>query len=58
MKDLDIPGIAIGIVRGDQVVYTQGYGVADDAGRAMTPDYALPDRIPGKSLHCTGHHAS
>lgn len=38
MKDLDIPGVAIGIVRGDQVVYTQGYGVADDAGRAMIPD--------------------
>ncbi|MBL8091778.1 MAG: beta-lactamase family protein [Anaerolineales bacterium] len=38
MKDLDIPGVAIGIVRGDQVVYTQGYGVADDAGRAMTSD--------------------
>jgi CubicO group peptidase (beta-lactamase class C family) len=38
MKELDIPGVAIGIVRGDQVVYTQGYGVADDAGRAMTSD--------------------
>ncbi|MFZ6019567.1 MAG: serine hydrolase domain-containing protein [Chloroflexota bacterium] len=38
MKDLDIPGIAIGIVRGDQVVYTQGYGVADDTGRAMQSD--------------------
>ena len=38
MKDLDIPGVAIGILRGDQVVYTQGYGVADNAGRAMTPD--------------------
>lgn len=38
MKDLDIPGVAIGIVRGDQIVYTQGYGVADNAGRTMTPD--------------------
>lgn len=38
MKGLGIPGVAIGIVRGDQVVYTQGYGVADNAGRAMTPD--------------------
>ena len=38
MKDLDIPGVAIGIVRGDQVVYTKGYGVADDAGRTMTAD--------------------
>lgn len=38
MSELDIPGVAIGIVRGDQIVYTQGYGVADDAGRAMTSD--------------------
>lgn len=38
MKDLGIPGVAIGIVRGDQIVYTQGYGVADDTGRAMTSD--------------------
>ncbi|MEW6029219.1 MAG: serine hydrolase domain-containing protein [Chloroflexota bacterium] len=38
MKNLDIPGVAIGIVRGDQIVYTQGYGVADDTGRAMTPN--------------------
>lgn len=38
MKDLDIPGVAIGIVRGGQVVYTQGYGTADDTGRAMTSD--------------------
>ncbi|MEJ5202635.1 MAG: serine hydrolase domain-containing protein [Anaerolineales bacterium] len=38
MEDLGIPGVAIGIVRGDQIVYTQGYGVADNAGRAMTPD--------------------
>ena len=38
MKDLDIPGVAVGIVHGDQIVFTQGYGVADDAGRAMTPD--------------------
>lgn len=35
---LEIPGIAIGIVRGEDVVYVQGYGRADDTGRAMTPD--------------------
>ena len=38
MNNLGIPGVAIGIVRGDQIVYTQGYGVADDTGSPVTPD--------------------
>jgi len=38
MNELEIPGVAIGIVRGEEVVYVQGYGVADEAGRAMTSD--------------------
>jgi CubicO group peptidase (beta-lactamase class C family) len=37
MDDLDIPGVAIGIVIDNQVVYLQGYGIADDSGRAVTP---------------------
>lgn len=54
MKDLDIPGVAIGIVRGDQVVYTQGYGVADDAGRAMTPDTPFLIASLSKSITALG----
>lgn len=38
MHDLKIPGVAIGIVRNNEVVYIQGYGVADDNGRTMTAD--------------------
>lgn len=38
MKHLSIPGVAIGIVSNNEVVYVQGYGVADDSGRAMTAD--------------------
>ena len=32
-----IPGLALGIVQGDQIVHLQGFGKADDSGRAVTP---------------------
>src|SRR6476646_2542648 len=34
---LNIPGAALAIVRGDQVVHLQGFGEADSAGRPVTP---------------------
>ena len=37
MNRLGIPGMALGIVRGDQVVHVQGFGVADSTGRSVTP---------------------
>jgi CubicO group peptidase (beta-lactamase class C family) len=37
MRDLQIPGMAAVIVSGDQIAYTQGFGVADAGGRAVTP---------------------
>lgn len=37
MNNLRIPGMALGIVQGDQIVHLQGFGVADSAGRAVTP---------------------
>ena len=37
MAELRIPGLALGIVQGDQVVHLKGFGVADPAGRAVTP---------------------
>ncbi|MEZ4710140.1 MAG: serine hydrolase domain-containing protein [Caldilineaceae bacterium] len=36
MQELRIPGLALGIVQGDQIVYSRGYGTADPAGRAVT----------------------
>lgn len=36
MKAIGIPGLALGIVQGDQIVYLQGYGNADPTGRAVT----------------------
>jgi CubicO group peptidase (beta-lactamase class C family) len=37
MKEQRIPGLAIGIVQGDQVVHLKGFGQADASGRAVTP---------------------
>lgn len=36
MQEIGIPGLALGIVQGDQIVYLQGYGRADPTGRAVT----------------------
>lgn len=36
MRDLGIPGVALGIVRGDRIVHLQGFGVADETGRPVT----------------------
>ena len=37
MHDLHIPGLALGIVHDDKIVYLRGYGQADPSGRAVTP---------------------
>jgi CubicO group peptidase (beta-lactamase class C family) len=37
MHEQRIPGLALGIVQGDQIVHLQGFGVADPSGRAVTP---------------------
>ena len=36
MQDIHLPGVALGIIRGDEIVYLKGYGVADSSGRAVT----------------------
>src|SRR5688572_2555218 len=36
IKELGIPGLALGIVRGDQIVYLKGFGRADASGRGVT----------------------
>lgn len=54
MHELDIPGVAIGIVRGNQAAYVQGYGVADDTGRAMTPDTPFLIASLSKSITAVG----
>jgi CubicO group peptidase (beta-lactamase class C family) len=37
MKELRIPGLALGIVQGDQIIHLKGFGIADPSGRAVTP---------------------
>ncbi len=37
MRDLHIPGLALGIVHNDEIVHLQGFGVADPSGRVVTP---------------------
>jgi CubicO group peptidase (beta-lactamase class C family) len=36
MQNARIPGLALGIIHGDQVVHLQGFGAADSTGRAVT----------------------
>jgi CubicO group peptidase (beta-lactamase class C family) len=42
MRAQPIPGMALGIVQGDQIVYLKGFGVADPSGRAITPQTPFP----------------
>jgi len=37
MRDVHIPGLALGIVHGDEVVHLKSFGEADPSGRAVTP---------------------
>lgn len=37
IQELRIPGLALGIVQGDQVVHLKGFGMADPTGRPVTP---------------------
>lgn len=37
MRAANIPGLALGIVKGNQILYLKGYGVAGPDGRAVTP---------------------
>src|SRR5581483_11570000 len=47
LRDRGVPGAALAIVRGDQVVHLRGFGVADQSGRAVTPQ--TPFRIGSNS---------
>jgi len=37
MQEMRIPGAALGIVKGDEIVHLEGFGDADDSGRVVTP---------------------
>jgi CubicO group peptidase (beta-lactamase class C family) len=42
MAALPIPGMAVAVVRGDQMVYLQGFGTANRAGDPVTPQTPFP----------------
>lgn len=50
MQELRIPGLALGIVQGDQILYLQGYGVAGPSGRSVTPQTPFQIASLGKPL--------
>lgn len=41
MREQRIPGLALGIVQGDQIVHVRGFGVADDAHTPVLPQTAF-----------------
>jgi CubicO group peptidase (beta-lactamase class C family) len=50
MEDMRLPGLALGIVRGAQIVYLKGYGAADPSGRPVTPRTPFHLASLGKSF--------
>ena len=52
LDELDVPGAAVVIVDADGVVFAEGYGMADDSGRQVTPQ--TPFRIASLSKQLTG----
>jgi CubicO group peptidase (beta-lactamase class C family) len=41
MQAMHIPGVALGIVNGDQIVYVKGFGIANASGQRMTAQTPL-----------------
>jgi CubicO group peptidase (beta-lactamase class C family) len=37
MQAARVPGVALGIVQGDQILHLKGFGIADPSGRPVTP---------------------
>lgn len=50
MEELGIPGAALVIVQGDQIVHMKGFGVADSTGRPVTPQTPFFTGSTGKSF--------
>jgi len=50
MEELGIPGAALVIVQGDQIVHLKGFGVADADGRLVTPQTPFFTGSTGKSF--------
>ena len=54
MKSFELPGLAVGIVRQDETVYTRGYGVKNIATRELiTPSSLFHMASISKTFVCT-----
>ncbi|MBS4215038.1 serine hydrolase domain-containing protein [Neobacillus rhizophilus] len=50
MKRQRLPGLALGIVQGNRILYLKGYGQADSSGRPVTPETPFGLGSIGKSI--------
>jgi CubicO group peptidase (beta-lactamase class C family) len=50
MRELRIPGLALGIVQGDQIVHLKGFGVAGPDGQPVTPQTPFQLASIGKPM--------
>ncbi|MCJ8012664.1 beta-lactamase family protein [Paenibacillus sp. KQZ6P-2] len=50
MERQQLPGLALGIVKGDRILYLKGYGQADSSGRPVTPETPFGLGSIGKSI--------
>ncbi|MFF3926250.1 serine hydrolase domain-containing protein [Paenibacillus lactis] len=50
MERQNLPGLALGIVQGDRILYLKGYGQADSSGRPVTPETPFGIGSIGKSI--------
>ena len=56
MKAFDVPGVAVGIVTGNRLVYAKGFGVrSKSGGAAVDPQHRVPDRLRRQGLPCHDH---
>jgi len=56
VQDARIPGLALGIIHGDQVAHLHGFGEADSTGRAVTPP-TVSHWLIDKIIYRTGDYA-
>jgi CubicO group peptidase (beta-lactamase class C family) len=54
MRELQIPGLAVAIVRGDEIVYSRGYGIAGPYGRPVTAQTPFLITSMSKSITALG----
>lgn len=47
---LEVPGAAVAVVRGDEIVFARGFGTADDDGEPATPQTSFDIASVSKSL--------